>query len=128
MEDKNDILERLASSMIEHNIEPEELINEIVEVRKLPLTRRAALGLGLGAAALGMGAGSVLAGDVSSGSVASETVQAAKITGTDNSEIIDLSNNYADFSDNGFFVLPQTAGSVPSPAAVAGSLWWYTSV
>tara|TARA_R110002020_G_scaffold27495_7_gene88649 strand:+ start:154 stop:537 length:384 start_codon:yes stop_codon:yes gene_type:complete len=127
MDDNNEILERLASSMIEHNIEPEDLIHEIVEVRKLPLTRRAALGLGLGATALGMGAGSVLAGDVSSGSVASAEGQFATISGTDGSDIVDLSNNYCDLSNKGFFVLAQTAGSSPA-GVVAGSLWWDTTV
>ena len=127
MEEKNDILERLASSMIEHNIEPEELINEIVEVRRLPLTRRAALGLGLGATAIGIGAGSVLAGDVSTGAVASQTVQAAQINGADNSEIIDLVNNYADFSNKEFFVLPKIASGTPA-GIVAGGLFWDESV
>ena len=127
MEEKNDILERLASSMIEHNIEPEELINEIVEVRRLPLTRRAALGLGLGATAIGIGAGSVLAGDVSTGSGASPTVQAAQINGADNSEIIDLVNNYADFSNKEFFVLPKIASGTPA-GIVAGGLFWDESV
>ena len=127
MEQKAEILERLADCMIENDIEPEELISELVEVRKLPVSRRAALGLGLGALALGAGAGNALAGDVSTGSVASQTVQAAQITGTDNSEIIDLSNNYADLSNKGFFVLAQTAGSSPA-GVVAGSLWWDTSV
>ena len=128
MDDNNEILERLASSMIEHNIEPEDLIHEIVEVRKLPLTRRAALGLGLGATALGMGAGSVLAGDVSSGSVASNKGQFATISGTDDLvDVIDLSANVADFSGAGFFVLPQTSGSSPG-GIVAGGLWWDTSV
>ena len=127
MEQKAEILERLADCMIENDIEPEELISELVEVRKLPVSRRAALGLGLGALALGAGAGNALAGDVSTGSVASQTVQAAQITGTDNSEIIDLSNNYADLSNKGFFVLPQTSGSSPG-GIVAGGLWWDTSV
>ena len=128
MEENSDILERLASSMIEHNIKPEELVHEMVQVRKLPLTRRAALGLGLGAAALGMGAGSVLAGDVSSGSVASNKGQFATISGTSNLvDVIDLSADVADFSGAGFFVLPQTSGSSPG-GIVAGGLWWDTSV
>ena len=127
MQENSDILERLASSMIENNIEPEELIREIVQVRKLPLTRRAALGLGLGAAAIGMGAGTVLAGDVSSGSVASAEGQFATISGTSGTTVIDLSQNVADFSDKEFFVLPKIASGTPG-SVVAGSLWWDESV
>lgn len=127
MESKSDILERLASSMIEHNIQPEELIHEMVQVRKLPLTRRAALGLGLGAAALGIGAGSVLAGDTTSGQVSANTIQIETIEGPGSSTIVDLSANVADFSDKGFFVLPATSGASPV-GIVAGGLWWDTSV
>tara|TARA_R110002020_G_C16209845_1_gene766906 strand:+ start:48 stop:431 length:384 start_codon:yes stop_codon:yes gene_type:complete len=127
MEEKNDILERLASSMIEHNIEPEELINEIVEVRRLPLTRRAALGLGLGATAIGIGAGSVLAGDTTSGQISANTIQTELIEGPGSSTIVDFSANVADFSDQEFFVLPKIASGTPA-GIVAGGLFWDESV
>ena len=125
MEETSDILERLASSMIENNIEPEELIREIVQVRKLPLTRRAALGLGLGAAAIGMGAGTVLAGDVSSGSVASAEGQFATISGTSGSTVIDLSSNIPDFQNINRMVLPLYAGT--NPSTVVGDFYYDTT-
>jgi len=125
---KTEILEELAAAMLKYDIKPDDLINELVEVRKIPLSRRAALGLGLGAAALSFGAGSALAGSVATGTVASAEGQFAKLSGTDGTEIQDMSQNYLDLSNKGFFKLPEHLGPSAPGSIVAGSLYWDTSV
>jgi len=121
------ILKRLESLMVEHDIQPEELIN-LLRPEKIPISRRNALRAGLVVAGVAALSGSAQAsGDVSSGQIATQITQTASLRGTDDSEIADLSGNYLDLSPKGFFTLPQTSGSSPA-GVVAGSLWWDTSV
>tara|TARA_R100000655_G_scaffold40614_1_gene76416 strand:- start:312 stop:719 length:408 start_codon:yes stop_codon:yes gene_type:complete len=121
------ILKRLESLMVEHDIQPEELIN-LLRPEKIPISRRNALRGGLAIAGIAALSGSAQgSGDVSSGQIASQITQTASLRGTDDSEIADLSGNYLDLSPKGFFVLPVTSGS--SPAGVQPySLWFDSSV
>ena len=121
------ILKRLESLMVEHDIQPEEVIN-LLRPEKIPISRRNALRGGLALAGIAALSGSAQgSGDVSSGQIASQEGQFATISGTDGSDVIQLNNNYCDLSNKGFFVLAQTAGSSPA-GVVAGSLWWDTTV
>ena len=135
MVDKNDmektksegVLKRLEVLMVEHDIQPEEVIN-LLRPGQIHISKRTALRAGL-ATVVGVAAFSSIAnaGDVSSGQIATQITQTASLRGTDDSEIADLSNNYLDLSSKGFFVLPVTSGSSPA-GVVSGSLWFDSSV
>ena len=121
------ILKRLESLMVEHDIQPEELIN-LLRPEKIPISRRNALRGGLALAGIAALSGSAQAsGDVSSGAIASQEGQFANLSGTDGSTVIDLSSNVADFSDKEFFILPKIASGTPA-GIVAGGLFWDESV
>ena len=120
------ILNKLATIMVENNIEPEEILS-LLRPEKFPVSKRNAIRGIVGLGAISLLSGSAMAGDVSSGQIATQITQTASLRGTDDSEIADLSSNYFDLSPKGFFVLPVTSGS--SPAGVQPySLWFDSSV
>ena len=135
MVDKNDmektksegVLKRLEVLMVEHDIQPEEVIN-LLRPGQIHISKRTALRAGL-ATVVGVAAFSSIsnAGDVSSGQIATQITQTASLRGTDDSEIADLSSNFLDLSPKEHFVLPSAGSSAPV-GAVSGSLWWDSTV
>tara|TARA_R110000824_G_scaffold345524_3_gene532196 strand:- start:253 stop:636 length:384 start_codon:yes stop_codon:yes gene_type:complete len=120
------ILNKLATIMVENNIEPEEILS-LLRPEKFPVSKRNAIRGIVGLGAISLISGSAMAGDVSSGQIATQITQTASLRGTDDSEIADLSSNYLDLSPKGFFKMAETAGGSPA-GVVAGSIWWDTTI